>query len=375
MKHAPSHTRWLFALACAAAMMTAPGHAAETLVTAPIVVDTTPAATARHARAAAADIVRATTVKRGDTLNHILRRWGVPHAQAMAWDARLPSTRRPRDLRVGDRVRACISPGKRLEGLAIRTRTGRTTTLGRFPVPARRTPPSPKLTALFQPPASATQVDDLHRVQLQVERSLDAVLEAHRISSDEIAAIQASLKENAGLPHNFPSGTPVGLLLEPTRGDHPRLLRMRIWYASKIHELFSYIDASGRRWTLNRNGSGVLHLPLGMPVENARITSGWGWRDQPVHHVPEFHKGIDYAAPFGTPVHAAASGVVQFIGWRGNYGKLITIAHTPDTQTRYAHLSRAAADLHVGSLVRSGQVIGYIGSTGLSTGPHLYFEL
>ncbi|TAM12309.1 MAG: M23 family metallopeptidase [Nevskiaceae bacterium] len=370
MRRTTRHT-WLLAVACTAALAL-PCHAVE-----PLTVDTPALAAPPPARAAAADTVRETKIRHGDTLNRILSRWGISHAQAAAWNARLPHTRRSRHLEAGDRVRACIGPDRQLQGLAIHARAGGSATLGHFPKSthaAARTPAAP-VAALFQPPTGTVQPATVQHVQFHITNSLDASLDAQRISSDEIAAIQTSLEDSDDLPGNFPSGTPVGLLLEPAAGSHQRLLRMRIWYENHLHELFSYIDASGRRWTLNRNGSGVLHLPIRTPVENARITSGWGWRDQPVRHVPEFHKGIDYAAPLGTPVRAAASGVVQFIGWRGNYGKLVTIGHTPDTQTRYGHLSRAAADLRVGSPVKAGQVIGYIGSTGLSTGPHLYFEL
>jgi hypothetical protein len=116
-------------------------------------------------------------------------------------------------------------------------------------------------------------------------------------------------------------------------------------------------------------------LALREPVAHARISSGWGWRTQPVLGGHEFHKGIDYAAPSGTPVRAATDGVVARRAWHGNYGRMVELRGSHDVSTRYGHLARYAQGLHVGEHVHRGQTLGFIGSSGLSTGPHLYFEL
>ncbi len=120
---------------------------------------------------------------------------------------------------------------------------------------------------------------------------------------------------------------------------------------------------------------GVTTLELGTPVQNARMTSPWGWRVHPVLGVRKFHKGVDFAAPKGTPVYAAESGVVQDLGWRGNYGRYLKISHNEHLATAYAHLAKFAPGLHAGSHVRKGQVIAYIGASGLATGNHLYYEV
>ena len=107
------------------------------------------------------------------------------------------------------------------------------------------------------------------------------------------------------------------------------------------------------------------------PVE-ARISSYFGWRNIAVNG-NRHHAGIDLAAPSGTPVRAARAGVVQRASWWGTYGYAVALDHGDDTETRYAHLSSFA--VQAGQLVRQGDVIGYVGSTGASTGPHLHFEL
>src|SRR5690606_5625445 len=86
------------------------------------------------------------------------------------------------------------------------------------------------------------------------------------------------------------------------------------------------------------------------------------------------HRGVDYAAPAGTKVYAAGAGRVQFRGQKGGFGNLVEIAHSGKVVTRYGHLQRFAPDLKVGQRVEQGQLIGYVGSTGLATGPHLHFE-
>lgn len=108
------------------------------------------------------------------------------------------------------------------------------------------------------------------------------------------------------------------------------------------------------------------------PVQG-RVTSGFGWRTNPVTRKRELHQGIDIAASSGTKIIAAAAGKVTFSGWNGGYGHLVTIDHGSGIVTRYAHLSKRS--VAKGDSVSSGQVIGTVGSTGLSTGPHLHFEV
>ncbi|SBW12452.1 putative Peptidase M23B [uncultured Alphaproteobacteria bacterium] len=116
-------------------------------------------------------------------------------------------------------------------------------------------------------------------------------------------------------------------------------------------------------------------IPTGDPVPGGRLTSPWGWRIHPVLKRPQFHKGVDYSAPAGTPVLATAPGTVAFVGRNGNYGKLVRITHAGEVVTGYAHLQDYARGLKVGAKVSQGQVIGYVGRSGLATGNHLYYEV
>lgn len=122
-------------------------------------------------------------------------------------------------------------------------------------------------------------------------------------------------------------------------------------------------------------GSSLRKGLLRTPVDGARLSSGFGTRKHPVLGYSKMHKGVDFAAPKGTPVMAAGDGVVEKIGPFSSYGNYIRLRHNSEISTAYAHLSRFAAGLRPGKSVRQGQVIGYIGMTGRTTGPHLHYEL
>ena len=111
------------------------------------------------------------------------------------------------------------------------------------------------------------------------------------------------------------------------------------------------------------------------PVALGLVTSGFGWRNHPMLHVSEMHTGVDWGAPMGTPIFAAGTGMIEEIGLKGGYGKYVRIKHANGYETAYGHMTAFARGLDVGSRVRQGQIIGFVGSTGLSTGSHVHFEI
>lgn len=128
-------------------------------------------------------------------------------------------------------------------------------------------------------------------------------------------------------------------------------------------------STSPRRSTLNP-ASGT--MPTGMPVA-ARLTSAFGWRTHPIHGGVRAHAGVDLAAPYGSPVVATGNGVVGSAAWAGGLGLTVSVLHGDGVQTRYGHLSRL--NVVAGQQVSRGDVIGYVGSTGQSTGPHVHYEM
>ncbi|MGC1541716.1 MAG: peptidoglycan DD-metalloendopeptidase family protein [Xanthobacteraceae bacterium] len=111
------------------------------------------------------------------------------------------------------------------------------------------------------------------------------------------------------------------------------------------------------------------------PVPTGIETSPFGWRTHPLLHISELHTGVDWGAPFGTPIFAAGNGEIEEIGLKGGYGKYVRIRHANGYETAYGHMTAFARSLQVGSRVRQGQIIGFVGSSGLSTGSHVHFEI
>ena len=111
------------------------------------------------------------------------------------------------------------------------------------------------------------------------------------------------------------------------------------------------------------------------PLEFTRVSSRFNLaRRHPVLNRIRAHRGVDYAAPIGTPVRAAGSGRVRFVGNKGGYGKVVELEHMNQVRTVYGHLSRFARGLNAGDKISQGEIIGYVGMTGLATGPHLHYE-
>jgi murein DD-endopeptidase MepM/ murein hydrolase activator NlpD len=143
----------------------------------------------------------------------------------------------------------------------------------------------------------------------------------------------------------------------------------------KTTRIVRYEYPDGRSSYFTPEGVSIRKAFLRTPVNYARISSGFSLRRKhPVLHKFRAHRGVDYAAPRGTPIKATGDGKIEFIGYKGGYGKTIVLRHGSTYTTLYAHMSRYAKRLRRGQRVSQGQTIGYIGSTGLSTGPHLHYE-
>lgn len=141
------------------------------------------------------------------------------------------------------------------------------------------------------------------------------------------------------------------------------------------HEIFFVTGSDGKGEWYTEQGLKSKPLLMRTPIDGARISSGYGRRRHPVLGYTKMHRGIDFAAATGTPIYAAGDGVILRRYYSSSYGNYISIRHTGTYTTAYAHMSRFRAGLRVGSTVKQGQVIGYVGSTGRSTGPHLHYEV
>ncbi len=151
--------------------------------------------------------------------------------------------------------------------------------------------------------------------------------------------------------------------------------------------LYALISANGREISLYKfgkdkdygyfdvNGKSVEKALMKTPINGARLSSPFGMRKHPIQGFNKMHTGTDFAAPMGTPIMASGSGTITRAKWCGGGGNCIKIKHNSTYETVYAHMSKFAKGMKVGKKVRQGQIIGYVGSTGMSTGPHLHYEV
>jgi len=153
--------------------------------------------------------------------------------------------------------------------------------------------------------------------------------------------------------------------------------------------LFAALTLNGERMPLYRyqrepgrdpeyftaDGKSIKKSLLRTPIESARVSSGFGMRKHPILGYSKMHKGIDFAAPEGTPILASGDGVIEIAGRAGGYGNYVKIRHTDNYETAYGHMSAYGRGIKAGVRVSQGQVIGYVGTTGRSTGPHLHYEI
>ena len=136
-----------------------------------------------------------------------------------------------------------------------------------------------------------------------------------------------------------------------------------------------YFDEEGSEGHYDKNGKSIEKALMKTPINGARLSSSYGMRKHPIDGFNKMHRGTDFAAPMGTPIMASGSGVVKKAGWCGGGGNCVQIRHNSTYETIYAHMSKFARGIKSGVRVKQGQTIGYVGSTGKSTGPHLHYEV
>ncbi len=136
-----------------------------------------------------------------------------------------------------------------------------------------------------------------------------------------------------------------------------------------------YFDKKGSEGHYDINGKSVKKALMKTPINGARLSSPFGMRKHPIDGFTKMHRGTDFAAPMGTPIMASGDGVIKKAGWCGGGGNCVLIRHNSTYQTVYAHMSKFAKGIRSGVRVKQGQTIGYVGSTGKSTGPHLHYEV
>lgn len=160
---------------------------------------------------------------------------------------------------------------------------------------------------------------------------------------------------------------------DDTIAGYGKLLYASFNQGGREKRIYHFTRPSGEEGFFTTDGTSVRKALLRTPVNGARLSSGYGMRRHPILGYSRMHKGVDFAAPTGTPVYASGDGIVEYAGRRGSYGNYVLIRHNNTYSSAYAHLSKIRIRKNI--RVKQGTVIGYVGTTGASTGPHLHYEI
>ena len=312
----------------------------------------------------------AATLGAGDGFSRVLQRAGVGEDQAKS---------------VADMVSDAVTLGEIKPGTKIDL------TLGRRP---NRSVPRPldhlAFRAKFELALEVNRVGDalqLKRIPIAVDetplriegRVGSGLFQAARAAGAPAKAVETYLRalgQHVSIGRDVHSGDRFDLIVEHRRAatgetETGGLLYAGLDMGKKALRLLKWQQGGREQW-FDAAGVGEQRGQMKMPVAG-HLTSSFGMRYHPILGYSRMHQGIDYGAPMGSPIVAATDGIVNFAGWHGGHGNFVQIRHAGGLGTGYAHMSRIIA--RAGQHVNAGQLIGYVGSTGLSTGPHLHFEV
>lgn len=341
---------------------------AATTTAAPERIAHAPRAAAKPAAPASApnEKIRRHKVKTGDTISSILERNGVGSAmkELLPFDKTSPSLFA---LNQGDTVELVIRDGhlhalkreldKKTEILALLED-------GRYTVEKIR-----KKTSIRRAFAAGTVTDSFYAAGLSAHLSDKIILSAVHILGWDIDFSQ-DVRAGDSFVIVYDEEWLQGEKLEDLE-----ILAVEYTSRGRSHRAAKYTDASGRTHYYTPDGKSVKRPFIRMPLKFTRISSRFNPRRlHPILKVHRPHRGVDYAAPIGTPVYSAGHGTIVFRGRKGGYGNVVIIQHGHRYKTVYAHLSKFARRQRVGSRVEQREIIGYVGQTGYATGPHLHYE-
>lgn len=319
------------------------------------------------------------TVASGDTLLDLMTGNGLSYEDAHAILSKLKTTFDPRDIQPGHRVSMMLREDASRSGNHEAARLGAMTiTLSKIEqVNLTQTGPGSYL----------------------MERRRKKLLTKPTLADRAIKGSFYETAERAGVPRAIISeliknySYDIDFQRDIKPGD-----RLQILYESKVTEdgaamgngdvLYAMLSTGGKDYKIYRfrddsgvgrffteTGESIIKRMLRTPIDGARISSGFGMRMHPVLGYSKMHKGLDFAAPKGTPIFAAGDGVVEYSGVFSSYGNYLKIKHNGTWSSAYGHISRFAPNMGKGRKVRQGQIVAYVGATGRATGPHLHYEL
>ncbi len=331
-------------------------------------------------------------VARGDTLMGLLTEAGVTAGEAHQAIESLRQVFSPRDLRPGFEIRLSLESSPepeepetagggnpiadgmqeafRLVGLSFAPDVDRDVEVAR----------AEDASFFARTTEKALQPVDAGAVGVIDSSLYEAAVEAQVPNATLLEAIKA-LSFDVDFQRDIQAGDSFEMLYENLVDENGRplkagaLMYVELVTKGKPIRLYRFTPSSGFPDYFDEKGRSVRKTLMRTPIDGARLSSGFGLRRHPILGYNKMHKGLDFAAARGTPIYAAGNGTVEVAGRNGGYGNYIRIRHNSEYKTAYAHLHKFAKGVHSGSRVRQGEVIGYVGTTGRSTGPHLHYEV
>ncbi len=313
-------------------------------------------------------------VANGETLAGVLARAGASSSDTNAALSSISDVYNPRRLRPGQAISLYFQrdgADAQLTGVAFRSEPGASVT-------ANRTTTGGFEAREVQMPLTF----EIARIAAPVETSLYSSALALGATDREVAALADAFSYDVDFQRDVRPGDDFELVFERFYDDEGNTVRtgdllfVSLESSRGSREFYQFMAPGDSRpdW-YDADGKSARRFLMKTPINGARLSSGFGMRRHPILGYSRMHRGTDFAAPTGTPILAAGDGVVERAGPFSSFGNYVRIRHANGYETAYAHMSRFARGMRAGARVRQGQVIGYVGTTGRSTGPHLHYEV
>jgi len=313
-------------------------------------------------------------IKRGDTIQKILKRYKVKNNEIQIVINQYKKYGNPNKLLVGNKIDIIIeevSPTSKNSIIKFSVPITKSTTISITKNEENKIESKKIITKLYKKKVLSenTIKKNLYSSAMEADINPDTIIEFARIFGFEID-FQRDIRKNDYFK----------ILYEKYFDENGEYIK-----GGAIH--YAHMSVNGREITLYKfgddkdygyfdvNGKSVEKALMKTPINGARLSSPFGMRKHPIQGFNKMHTGTDFAAPMGTPIMASGSGTITRAKWCGGGGNCIKIKHNSTYETVYAHMKNFAAGMKVGKKVRQGQIIGYVGSTGMSTGPHLHYEV
>ncbi len=310
------------------------------------------------------------TIKSGQSLGPLLQKNGLSGQEAYLATKSMAAAFSPKNLRAGQKVNLYFNDKNDFYSLSFKPDINNTVFVTRS---GDNEFSAKKITAEFK--------KELVKIDTEINNSL--YLDAQKLGAPDKVIVQFSqiYAHSVDFQRDIRQGDKFAMLFEVFRDHKGNVVKAGdLIYTSfsprgKTSEYYLFEKSNGREGYYDAKGNGAKRMLMRTPINGARLTSRYGYRKHPIKGYRKKHKGVDFGAPRGTPIMAGGTGVITHAGRYGGYGNYVRIRHSDGYSTAYAHMKGFARGIRKGKRVRQGQTIGYVGSTGLSTGPHLHYEV